>query len=96
MIVVLLLIIVGVVFVFGLLRKREEYVVLSEVIPGGKIVSEEDGIIEYKGVRYILGTNDLRKKRRLLEKLNLLGIKETLVVDLSYRGQIILRDKKGL
>ena len=96
MIVVLLLIIVGVVFIFGLLRKREEYVVLNEVIPGGKILSEEDGIVEYKGVRYILGTNDLRKKRRLLEKLNLLGIEETLVVDLSYRGQIILRTKKGL
>jgi hypothetical protein len=96
MIVVLLLVIVSVVFIFGLLRKREEYMVLNEVIPKGEIVSEEDGIVEYKGVRYILGTNDLKKKRRLLEKLNLLEIEERLVIDLSYSGQIILKAKKGL
>lgn len=96
MIVVLLFIIVGVVFTFGLLRKREEYVVLNEVIPGGEIISEEDGIVEYKGVRYVLGTNDLKKKMRLLERLNLLEIEETLVVDLSYSGQIILKAKEGL
>ena len=96
MIVVLLLVMVGVVFIFGLLRRREEYMVLNEVIPEGEIVSEEDGIVDYKGVRYVLGTNDLKKKRRLLEKLNLLEIEETLVVDLSYSGQIILRAKKGL
>lgn len=96
MIVALLLIIVGVVFLFGLLREREEYLVLNEVIPGGEIVSEEDGIVEYKGVQYVLGTNDLKKKKHLLQKLNLLDIEETLVVDLSYSGQIIIRARKGL
>ncbi|MCK4940801.1 hypothetical protein KAS45_01800 [candidate division WOR-3 bacterium] len=96
MIVVLLLIIVGVVFMFGLLRERDEYVVLDEVIPEGEVVSREDGIVEYKGVRYVLGTNDLKKKKHLLQKLNLLGIEETLVIDLSYSGQIILKAKKGL
>jgi len=41
-----------------------------------------------------LGTNDLEKKRLLIQKLNLLDIEEALVVDLSYHGQIIIRADK--
>ena len=87
----LLLIIVLVVFVFGLFKRRNKYISLEEVIPTGEVVSIEEGIIEYKGVQYVLGTNDLEKKRSLLQKLDLLNIEENLVVDLSYHGQIIIR-----
>ena len=76
-----------------LLRKREQYVMLEEVVPEGEVVSAVDGIIEYKGVQYILGTTDLRKKKHLLDKLNLLEVEEIGVIDMRYRGQIILRNE---
>ena len=95
MIVVLLLIIVTVVFVFGLFKRHNKYISLEEVIPAGEVVSVEEGIVEYKGVQYVLGTNDLEKKRHLLQKLDLLSIEEKSVVDLSYHGQIIIRAGKA-
>lgn len=64
---------------------------LEEVIPEGEVVSAVDGVVEYKGVQYILGTTDLEVKKNLLEKLGLLKMEETLVIDMRYRGQIILR-----
>jgi len=64
---------------------------LEQVIPEGEVVSAVDGVVKYKGVQYILGTTDLRVKKNLLEKLGLLEIEEALVIDMSYRGQIILR-----
>jgi len=91
MIVLLLLIIVTVVLVFGLLKRNKKYISLDEVIPAGEVVSVEEGIVEYKGVHYVLGTNDLEKKRNLLQKLDLLNIDEKLTVDLSYNGQVIIR-----
>lgn len=66
---------------------------LEEVVPEGEVVSAVDGIIEYKGVQYILGTTDLRKKKHLLDKLNLLEVEEIGVIDMRYRGQIILRNE---
>lgn len=89
----MLLIIVFAILAFVLLRKREQYLMLEEVIPEGEVVSTVDGIVQYKGVQYILGTSDLRMKKHLLEKLNLLEIEETWVVDMRYRGQIILRNE---
>ena len=91
MIVGLLLIMVVVIFLLGLFKKRSRCIFLDEVIPEGEVISREEGIVVYKGVQYVLGTNDLQTKRRLLEKLNLLGVDDTFVVDLSYHGQIIIR-----
>ncbi|UCG30634.1 MAG: hypothetical protein JSV53_01795 [candidate division WOR-3 bacterium] len=79
-----------------LLQKREQYVMLEEVIPEGNVVSRVDGIVEYKGVQYILGTNDLKMKKYLLEKLNLLDVEEVVVIDMRFRGQIILRNRNSL
>lgn len=95
MIVVILMIIVGAVFAFVVLRRGERCVILSEVIPEGEVVSEADGIVEYQGVQYLLGTNDLKMKKHLLRKLDLLDISDTLTVDLRYTGQIILRRRNG-
>ncbi len=69
---------------------------LEEVIPEGNVVSRVDGIVEYKGVQYILGTNDLKMKKYLLEKLNLLDVEEVVVIDMRFRGQIILRNRNSL
>ena len=93
MIVVLLFMIIITIFVFGLFKRRINYITLEEVIPSANVISREEGIIEYKGVQYILGTNDLDTKRYLLNKLSLLTIEDTLVVDLSYHGQIIIRER---
>lgn len=84
------------VFIFALLQKREHYIALEEVIPEGEVVSEEEGIIMYKGAQYLLGTNDLRMKRNLLEKLNLLEIGESMIVDMRYAGQVIVRKRNGM
>ncbi|UCD18886.1 MAG: hypothetical protein JSU64_05515 [candidate division WOR-3 bacterium] len=82
-------------FLFALLQKREQYIVLEDVIPGGEVVSEEEGIIEYKGAQYILGTNHLKMKKKLIEKLKLLEIGESVIVDMRYAGQIIVRNRNG-
>ena len=84
------------VFAFRLFKRRISYITLEEVIPSGNIISREEGIIEYKGVQYIMGTNDLDTKRYLLNKLSLLAIEDTLVVDLSYHGQIIIRERRAI
>jgi hypothetical protein len=95
-IIVLLLMIIISVFVFGLFKRRINYITLEEVIPSGNVISREEGIVEYKGVQYILGTNDLDTKRYLLKKLSLLAIEDTLIVDLSYQGQIIIRKRRAI
>ncbi|UCD06112.1 MAG: hypothetical protein JSV98_02465 [candidate division WOR-3 bacterium] len=89
----MLLIIVLAILAFVVLRKRERYVMLEEIIPEGEVLSAVDGIIKYKGVQYILGTTDLGKKKHLLDKLNLLEVEEIGVIDMRYRGQIILRNE---
>jgi len=83
------------VFVFALLQKHEHYIMLEEVIPEGEVVSEEEGIVEYMGAQYMLGTNDLKMKKHLLEKLNLLEMGESVIVDMRYTGQIIIRNRDG-
>ncbi|MCX7994602.1 MAG: hypothetical protein N3A65_02350 [candidate division WOR-3 bacterium] len=72
-------------------KLKGEYITLKEVIPDAKIISETEGIIEYKGKKFILGLNDLRRKRDLIRSLcldTLSGYKE---IDLRFRRQIIVR-----
>lgn len=84
---------VGIIFVVRFLKARETYITLEEVIPQARIVSHEDGIIEYKGVEYILGTNKLKRRKDLIESLNLLNLEDSYMVDLRFRSQVII--KKG-
>ncbi len=73
---------------------RDYYILLSEVIPKGKIISEDEGIIEYKGVEYILGTHDLIRKRDLIKSLKLLNLGDYVIVDMRFDKQIIIRTTK--
>lgn len=92
----MIIIIVGVILILRIVKREERYILLSEVIPQARIVSQEDGIIEYKGVRYILGTNDLKRKQSLIKSLNLLSLEDSFVVDLRFNRQIIIKiNKKG-
>jgi len=91
---IFLIIIIGTVLTFQIFKHRERYILLSEVIPQGRIISREDGVIEYKGVHYIVGTDDLLRKRHLIESLNLLNLDDSVIVDLRFRNQIIIRNSK--
>ena len=64
---------------------------LEEVIPEGKILSREEGVVEYNDVYYIMGTHDLKERKYRLEILNLLDLEAGYSVDLRFDSQVILR-----
>lgn len=70
---------------------KEAVVILEEVIPDGKVVSETDGIVEYRHNRYILGTHDLARRMRLIHKLKLADLPGPAVIDMRYDSQVIIR-----
>jgi hypothetical protein len=67
---------------------------ISEVIPQSRIVSEEEGIIEYQGIIYLLGRKDLGRKKHLIDSLDLLNPETGEEIDLRFKGQVIIRGKK--
>lgn len=68
---------------------------LDEVIPGGRIVSQEEGIIEYQDVRYIVGTHDLMRRKNLIERLKLLDLEGPATVDVRFDTQVIIKQGTG-
>ena len=64
---------------------------LEEVIPEGKILSREEGVVEYNDVYYVMGTHDLKERKNRLEILNLLDLEAGYTVDLRFDSQVILR-----
>lgn len=64
---------------------------LEEVIPKGKILSQEEGIVEYNNVYYIMGTHDLKERKYRLEMLNLIDLEAGYTVDLRFDSQVILK-----
>jgi hypothetical protein len=74
--------------------RKADYLALTEVIPQARIISEEDGIIEYQGTQYLLGRKDLSRKKRLIDSLDLLNPAENAEVDLRFAGQVIIRKRK--
>uniref|UniRef100_A0A7C4THS6 Uncharacterized protein n=1 Tax=candidate division WOR-3 bacterium TaxID=2052148 RepID=A0A7C4THS6_UNCW3 len=71
--------------------KKEEYILLKEIIPGAKIISQNECILEYQGKRFIIGPGDFKKKRDLIYELDLLKLEGPLEIDLRFRRQVILR-----
>lgn len=67
---------------------------MSEVVPQSRIVSEEDGIIEYQGAKLLLGRKDLGRKKRLIDSLDLLDADAGVEIDLRFKGQVIIRNRK--
>ncbi|UCG92304.1 MAG: hypothetical protein JSV97_00930 [candidate division WOR-3 bacterium] len=94
MIALFILLILGFFLIIQSLNHREQYISISEVIPQGTILSREDGIIEHHGVCYIVGTDDLLRKKHLLESLNLLNLEDSVIVDLRFRSQVIIKNVK--
>ena len=91
-IVVVILIIITV----QLAKAKETYITLEEVIPQARILSHEEGIVEDRGVEYILGVTSLVEKKRLIESLDLLNIPGPCVVNLRFKKQVIIIQEPGL
>lgn len=96
MIVITIICVMSVISVVWLLRHKEKYITLEEVIPGAQIVSQEEGIIEYNGVWFILGTHDLKTRKHLIRSLNLVDLDSPCVVDLRFNTQVIIKGGPSL
>lgn len=79
-----------------LFKTRETYITLEQVIPQARIISQEEGIVEYKGIEFMLGVHDLKKRKHLIKSLNLLGLQGPCVVDLRFKTQVVIRQEPGL
>lgn len=90
-----IIIVVGMIFLVIVLKKREAYITLDEVIPQARVTSHEEGIIEYGDVRYIVGTHDLMRRKYLIERLNLLDLEGPATVDLRFDTQVIIKQGAG-
>lgn len=84
---------ISVILVIIVLRAKERIMALEDVLPDGRIVSHEEGVIEYRGVYYILGTHDLKKRYRMLRTLSDSALHSPCIVDMRFDSQIII--KKG-
>lgn len=85
-----------VIVVVQLAKTRETYITLEQVIPQARIISQEEGIVEYKSIEFILGVHDLRKRKYFIESLNLLELQGPCIVDLSFKTQVVIRQEPGL
>jgi hypothetical protein len=94
-ILIAIIVVISLIFIVMILKKRETYVLLDEVIPDGRIVSHEEGIVEYQNVRYIMGTHDLLRKKDLIERLKLLDLEGPATVDVRFDTQVIIRQGTG-
>jgi hypothetical protein len=74
-----------------MLRAKEHIMVLEELIPEGRIISHEEGIVEYQGVYYVFGTHDLHSRNKLLKSLPEDVIQNPCIVDMRFDSQVIIR-----
>ncbi len=95
MIAIIVLLLAGIIIILRLSRPQERYILLEEVIPEAGIVSQEEGIIEFKGIRFILGVNNLALRKRLIDSLELYKLIGSFIVDLKFDNQIIIRKESG-
>lgn len=78
-----------------MIRKKEHYILLEEVIPGARVISREEGILEYKGSQYIVGVHDLKNRQQLIEHFDLLQLESQSVVDMRFDTQVIIIEGSG-
>jgi len=90
-----IVIVIMVIVVVQLTKTRETYITLEQVIPQARIISQEEGIVEYKGIEFMLGVHDLKKRKHLIESLNLLELQGPCVVDLRFKTQVVIRQEPG-
>ncbi len=95
MVIILLIIIVMIMqfILFSSAKDKKQYITLKEVLPEAQIVSETEGIIEYEGKKFILGYNNFKRKKEIINKLNLLKLQGNLEIDLRFNRQVIVRER---
>jgi len=91
-----IVVVIMIIVIVQLVKTRETYITLEEVIPQARILSQDEGIVEYKGIEYMLGVHNLEKKKRLIESLDLLNIQGPCVVDLRFKTQVVIKQEPGL
>ena len=91
-----IIVVIMIIIAVQLMKTKETYITLEQVIPQARILSQEEGIVEYKGIEYILGTHGLVKKKRLIEALDLLNIPGPCIVDLRFKTQVVIKQEPGL
>lgn len=91
LLIVIILILQFIIFAFA--KDKKQYINLKEVLPEAQIVSETEGIIEYEGKKFILGYNDFKRKKDIINKLNLLKLQGNLEIDLRFNRQVIVRER---
>ena len=96
MITIIVLLLACTIIVVRLSRHREDYVLLAEVIPDAAVISQEEGIIDYNNIRFILGVNNLKFKKVLIDSLELFKLIGAFTVDLRFDNQIIIKKGSGL
>jgi len=87
------LITIFIILVVIVTRSRERVMLLEEVLSDGRVISHEDGLIEWRGVYYLFGTHDLHRRWELLQAIPSEAIDSPCVVDMRFNSQIII--KKG-
>jgi len=90
-----IVVVIMIIVIVQLMKTRETFLTLEEVIPQARILSHDEGIVEYRGVEYILGVHNLKDKKRLIESLDLLNVPGPCVVDLSFRTQVVIKQEPG-
>ncbi len=95
MVIILLIMIVMIMqfILFSSAKDKKQYITLKEVLPEAKIVSETEGIIEYEGKKFILGYNNFKRKKEIINKLKLLELQGSLEIDLRFNRQVIVRER---
>jgi hypothetical protein len=88
---IVVLLLASTIIIIRLTRQPEKYLLLDEVIPEANIVDREEGIIEFSGIRFILGVNDLRLRKSLIDSLELYKLSGSFIVDLRFDNQIIIK-----
>jgi hypothetical protein len=91
-----IVVIIMIIVIVQLTKGKETCIVLEEVIPQARILSQEEGIVEYKGIEYHLGVHDLKKKKQLIESLDLLNIPGPCIVDLRFKTQVVIKQEPVL
>lgn len=95
MIIILLVVIIMVLqfILFSFAKDKKQYITLKEVLPEAQVISETEGIIEYEGKKFILGYNNFKRKKDIINKLNLLKLQGNLEIDLRFNRQVIVRER---
>ena len=96
MITLIVLILSFAIIIIRLSRHREKFLLLEEILPEANVIDQEEGIVEFKRIRFVLGASNLALRKKLIDSLELYQLSGSFIVDLKYDNQIIIRKESDL